>query len=206
MRDGPPVTTLLLVRHAHTAAVGQTLAGRMPGVGLSDAGRAQLAGLAERLAGTPLDAVWTSPRERTRATAEALARGRDVAVVEDDGLDEIDYGEWTGAAIAELGGTPDWSRWNGFRSASRPPGGERALLAQARAVDAAIRAREAYPDGRVALVSHADILRGIVAWFTGVPMDLALRLAIAPASVSVLRLGEDWARLETLNHVGPLPA
>ena len=56
------------------------------------------------------------------------------------------------------------------------------------------------------LVSHADILRGIVAWFTGVPMDLALRLAIAPASVSVLKLGEDWARLETLNHLGPLGA
>jgi broad specificity phosphatase PhoE len=196
------VTTLLLVRHAHTTAVGHTLAGRMPGVGLSDRGRAQLAGLATRLGRVPLDAVWTSPRERTRDTALAIVEGREVPVREDAGLDEIDYGEWTGAGIESLGPVAPWGHWNRFRSASRPPGGELALAAQARAVEAALRARDAYPDGTVAFVSHADLLRGIVAWFTGVPLDLALRLAIAPASVSVLRLGEDWARLDLLNHQG----
>lgn len=198
------MTTLVLVRHAHTEAVGQLLAGRMPGVGLSEAGEGQLAPLAARLARVPLAAVWTSPRERTRLTAEAIVRGRDVPLVEEPGIDEVDYGAWTGRAIAGFGDEEAWRIWNGFRGGSGAPGGELAVAAQARAVAAALRARDAHPDGTVALVSHADVLRFIVAWFTGVPMDMALRLAIAPASVSVLRLGRDWTRLELLNHVGEI--
>ncbi|MDQ2669901.1 MAG: histidine phosphatase family protein, partial [Gemmatimonadota bacterium] len=49
---------LVLIRHAHTGAIGQVLAGRAAGHSLDATGRAEAARLAQRLAPTPLDAVY----------------------------------------------------------------------------------------------------------------------------------------------------
>ena len=54
---------LLLVRHALTPHTGDRLSGWMPGISLSDEGRAQVAGLVERLRPVALDAIygWPAP-------------------------------------------------------------------------------------------------------------------------------------------------
>jgi len=70
------VTTVLLARHGLTATTGHVLTGWMPGIGLDDRGQAQAAALAARLAGLPLDAIVSSPLDRCRQTAEAIAAGR----------------------------------------------------------------------------------------------------------------------------------
>jgi probable phosphomutase (TIGR03848 family) len=67
------VTTVLLVRHGLTASTGRLLTGWTPGISLDDRGLAQAKALAERLAPVPLDAIVTSPLERCRQTAEAIA-------------------------------------------------------------------------------------------------------------------------------------
>ena len=67
------MTTVLLVRHGLTALTGPVLAGWTPGVDLDDNGRAQAEALAERLAPVPLDAIVTSPLDRCRQTAAAIA-------------------------------------------------------------------------------------------------------------------------------------
>jgi probable phosphoglycerate mutase len=61
-------TLLLLVRHGQTPTTGAVLPGRAPGLHLSDRGRAQAERVAERLAGLPLDAIYSSPLERARET------------------------------------------------------------------------------------------------------------------------------------------
>jgi probable phosphoglycerate mutase len=52
---------------------------------------------------------------------------------------------------------------------------------------------------RVAVVSHGDVLRGVVAHLLGVPLDLMHRLEISPASVSTVELTSQAARLLLLN-------
>ena len=71
--DAPPVTRLVLARHAVTAQTGPLLSGRTPGIALSEEGHRQAAALGERLAGLPVVAVYASPIERTRQTAEVAA-------------------------------------------------------------------------------------------------------------------------------------
>jgi broad specificity phosphatase PhoE len=89
--------TALLIRHAHTDAIGAMLAGRMAGVPLSDTGIAQ----AERL-GRALSVrfnfagIYSSPLERAHETAAALARHQGLDVQSCPDLSEIDYGAWTG--------------------------------------------------------------------------------------------------------------
>ena len=64
---------IFLVRHAAHDNVGQYLAGRMPGVALGEAGRAQARRLARRLSRERIDRIQSSPVQRTRETAQAIA-------------------------------------------------------------------------------------------------------------------------------------
>ena len=80
------MTLVLLVRHGLTATTGTVLTVRTPGIPLDDRGRAQASALAARLAVVPLDAIISSPLERCRQTADAIAAIRDgspAAVTED---------------------------------------------------------------------------------------------------------------------------
>src|SRR6478672_11842909 len=101
-------TLLLLVRHGETPTTGMVLPGRAPGLHLSDLGRAQAERVAERLAGLSVDAVYSSPLERAMETADPTAARAGLEVKQDAGLLECDFGEWTGASLAELVGLPQW--------------------------------------------------------------------------------------------------
>jgi probable phosphoglycerate mutase len=46
-----------------------------------------------------------------------------------------------------------------------------------------------YPEKTIALVSHNDIIRLVLAYYLGMPTDLLHRLHVAPTSVSVVELG-----------------
>ena len=91
------MTRLLLIRHAtndlHKDGV---LAGWTPGVHLNQTGRAQAEALARRLASVEIEAVYTSPLERTRETAEIVAAPHKLPVITRDGLGEVRFGRWTG--------------------------------------------------------------------------------------------------------------
>jgi broad specificity phosphatase PhoE len=85
------VTLVLLVRHGLTATTGSVLTGWTPGIPLDSRGRQQAAALAARLAPLPLDAIISSPLERCRQTADAIAaigEGRPQPVEQDERLGE----------------------------------------------------------------------------------------------------------------------
>ena len=105
-------TVVLLIRHGRTDAVRTRLVSRLPGVHLSDEGRAEVERLREALAGQHLDAVYASPLERTRETAAPLAADRAIDVRLCDGLIEVEFGEWTGRTFAELDRRSDWRRFS----------------------------------------------------------------------------------------------
>lgn len=201
------MTTLLLVRHALCEPVGHVLAGRSPGVLLNAAGRLQAERLADHLGSTPLDLVVSSPLERARETAATIAARHGAAVETDDRLNEIDVGDWSGRALASLAGDPHWQRFNRVRSTTRPPNGETMLEVQARAALALERVCDRIPQGRVVLVSHLDVLRALLCHLVGIPLDHFGRLELAPASLSVVAVGEGEPRLLSMNGViGTVPA
>ncbi len=200
------MTTFLLVRHATCDAVGKTLSGRAPGVSLNAQGRDQAARLATWLSALTLDAVYASPLERAQQTAAYLAEPRALPVVSHASFTELDFGSWSGRAIDTLAADAHWRRFNSFRSATRPPGGELMLEAQTRAVAALHALASRHAEETVVIVSHADVLRAVAAYFVGSPLDAFLRFEIAPASVTTLAL-DDWgAQLRALNATPDPPA
>ncbi|WP_375404416.1 histidine phosphatase family protein [uncultured Sphingomonas sp.] len=194
--------TLILVRHAAHVHLDGTLSGRMPGVPLSDEGRAQAARLAARLAAQGVDAVQTSPLDRAQATATAIADAAGLTVGTSDGLQEIDFGAWTGRRFDALASDPVWDAWNAHRATARPPGGEGMVEAQARIVAYLDATAREHDGGTVVLVSHADMIRAAVCHVLGLELDNLLRFDIDPASATTLSWGDGWARVNILNDRG----
>ena len=159
-----------------------------------------MASLARRMAREPLSEVQTSPRERARATAEAIGAvtGAPVQVV--DALDEIDFGDWTGAHFADLDGQPLWDEWNRNRASARTPGGESMGEAADRIERHMERLAATRPGARIALVTHADMIRALVARVLGLSLDNLLRFEIDPASVSRIEAGPGGVRVLGLNE------
>src|SRR5215207_4417571 len=133
-QPGSRGTVILLIRHAHTDAVGRVLTGRAAHVPLSSVGRAQADRLGRALAVLPLAGVYTSPLERAVETARAIARHQAVAVLEDADLHEVDFGDWTGRTFQELDDVEAWQAFNRHRAAAVIPRGESPALVQERIV------------------------------------------------------------------------
>jgi probable phosphomutase (TIGR03848 family) len=198
------VSTVLLVRHGLTAVTGPVLAGWTPGVHLDERGRAQVEALAERLRRLPVAAVVSSPLERCLETAQAIASGRDGLEVQvDDGVGECRYGEWTGLELKQLAKTPLWRAVQVHPSAVTFPGGEPLRETQARAVESVRDWNSRLgADATYVVVSHADVIKAIVADALGLHLDLFQRITVDPASLSVIIYTELRPFVLRLNDTG----
>ncbi|MCT9620713.1 MULTISPECIES: histidine phosphatase family protein [unclassified Curtobacterium] len=192
------MATVLLVRHGRTTANATgVLAGRTAGVALDAVGREQAARTAGRLAAVPLAAVVSSPLERCRQTARALL-GRQAGEPEtriERAITECDYGDWQGRKLADLAKEPLWRTVQANPSAVVFPGGESMQGMQSRAVAAVRRidaeVEAAHGPGAVwVAVSHGDVIKSVLADALGMHLDLFQRIAVGPASVSIVRYGE----------------
>ncbi|WP_089302785.1 histidine phosphatase family protein [Haloechinothrix alba] len=200
--------TVILLRHARSDANGSgVLAGRTPHVDLDDTGRGQAVDLVGRLAGVELAGIVRSPLLRCAETLEPLARARGIDPVVDDGLCEVDYGDWTGRSLTELQEEPQWRVVQARPSAARFPGGEGLSHVQHRAVEA-VRSHDSRfgaegGDSAVWLLcSHGDVIKSILADALGMHLDLFQRLVVDPGSLSVVRYTELRPFVLRINDTG----
>ena len=203
------MVTIFLVRHGQNEWVEKKrLAGWIPDIHLNEEGRQQAAALSERLAHLPLAALYSSPVTRCIETASYIGRASNLEVRELEALGEVRYGEWEGAEIEALSKEKSWYAVQHFPSRFRFPQGEALREVQARAVAAVeMLATQHEKAELIAVVSHADLIKLVLAHYLGVHIDLFQRVIIAPASVSVLALLENgMVRVVRVNDDGPLKA
>jgi probable phosphomutase (TIGR03848 family) len=187
------------------------LAGRTAGVRLDDLGREQAAELGERMTALPLARIVSSPLERCRQTASAIASrlARPTPVTSDRRFTECGYGDWTGRELKALVKDPLWRVVQQHPSAAQFPGGEAMRDMQARALaavrehDAAVT-REHGADALWVVVSHGDVIKAIVAEAAGSHLDSFQRIVVDPGSVSVVSYTPLRPFLVRLNEHGDL--
>lgn len=182
------MTRVLLLRHAPTAETGRRLSGRRPGIPLDDAGRAQAVTARPALDGVRLTAAVTSPVQRCRETLEVVLNGRGPEPVVDAAFEEVNFGTWQGRTLTQLRGLKAWATVQSAPSRFRFPEGESFAEVQARAVAGLERLAAVHPRGTVIVCSHADVIKLVVSYHLGQPIDLFQRIAIDPASISVIEL------------------
>jgi probable phosphoglycerate mutase len=197
------ILTAFLIRHAPHGDVDARLSGRGPGRMLTDEGEALARRLGDAMRGKGLSAVQASPLDRTMQTARAIAEPCGLEAEPVEALNEIDFGDWTGAGFADLAGDPRWRAWNERRADGCCPGGERAADAQRRVVDHLSATAAARPSGTVAMVTHCDIIRAAVAHVLGLTLDHVHRFEVAPASITEIAVEDGAPRLVQLNQRVP---
>lgn len=200
------MTTVLLIRHAVNDFVKTgKLAGWTPEVHLNEDGLAQAAALGERLADAPLRALYSSPLERAIETAEAVQKYHPKLPIQlNEGVKEMNYGEWQGMALSDLRRRKLWSVVQQTPSRVTFPGGEAFVAAQTRAVQAIEQAVLKHPAQLIAFFSHSDMIKMILTYYMGSPLDSFQRLDIATASVSTVQLGHSSPYILSVNDVSHL--
>jgi probable phosphomutase (TIGR03848 family) len=198
------LTLLYLVRHGVTDHTGHRLSGWMEDVHLSEKGREQADAVAVLLAGIRFKAVYSSPIDRSVETARPIAARHDLGVKMRRNLGEVDYGTWTNRSFRSLARTKLWTTVQRYPSGARFPHGETLREVQTRAVTEVEKLVAQHPKQAICCVSHADVIRLVVAHFMGIHIDLFQRIVIGPASVSVVGLDEDGPRILSLNTSAPM--
>ena len=192
--------TILLVRHGETDwnRSGQIM-GEQP-VPLNRHGEAQAKRLASFLKSRPIHALYSSPVVRALQTAEILASMLQVPLTPDQGLTEINVGEWEGQYWKDL--TDQFARQQFYTKPeeARPPGGETLCEVQIRAVAAVERARARAAADRLLFVSHADVVRTILAYYLKFDLKTVRQMRIDHASLTALELNGTQADLLFLNY------
>lgn len=199
---------IILVRHGENDwSKKNKLAGWLPGVHLNETGHHQAEAVAQRLAVLPIKAVYSSPLTRCLETATYIAEAHRLSVQQVEEVGEVRYGEWEGKKVSKLARKPLWHAVQFYPSRARFPGGEAMRDVQQRAVTALEETAARHDKEMVVVVSHADVIRLVLAHYLGVHIDLFQRLVIAPAAVSILSLSAGgMVRVLRLNDDGPLHA
>ena len=187
------MTEILLIRHARSSAnASGVLAGRAKGVHLDDQGKEQSNRLAAALANVPITRLISSPLDRCLETARAIAISHPkLSIEKNSGLIEMDYGSWSGQKLSVLAKRKEWKSIQGTPSLVRFPRGESFLEMNARANQAITDIFVEHSKGKsrsiVAVFTHGDIIKAIIAHSLGLHLDAFQRIVVDPASVSILR-------------------
>ena len=122
----PAGTTAIvhLVRHGEVENPAGILYGRIPGFGLSEAGRVMAKAAADYLAGRDITVLWSSPLQRTLETAEPIAAELRLLVAIDDRLIEPwNHFEGMRFGVGD-GALRQPKHWLALRNPFRPSWGE----------------------------------------------------------------------------------
>ncbi len=185
--------TLLFVRHGETTWNAEhLLPGQLPGIPLNDKGREQVARLSTALSEIPISAIISSPLERARDTAEIIAQSRNLTVQFDPGLMDTDVGRWAGQKYDEL--SKNDAEWKAYvlDPTTAPEGVETFPQVQQRAMAAVERWRTQEGIGQYPVfVAHADVVKLIIAYYTGLEASKASRMFVDNASVSLVEIDNE---------------
>lgn len=202
------MATIILVRHGENDWVKKhRLAGWIEGVHLNDNGRNQAEEAAQRLTQLPITAVYSSPVTRCMETAVPIAQAHQLDIIQLEAVGEVRYGDWEGKKIKKLAKDKRWFVVQFFPSRMRFPNGEALREVQFRAIQALEELANQHSDEVIVVVSHADLIKLVLAHYLGTHIDLFQRIMIAPASVSVVTLAKNGiVRVGRINDNGPLRA
>jgi ribonuclease H / adenosylcobalamin/alpha-ribazole phosphatase len=186
--QGEPAVTLLL-RHGQTPmSVQKRYAGRSDAP-LTDAGVAQAAAAAKRLASAGIDAIVASPLRRTVQTAGEVAAVTGLPVAAEDGFRETDFGAWEGLTFAEVR-----ERWPSEMTAwladpeVAPPGGESFAEVSERVTAALDRVLAGRTGQRILIVSHVTPIKTLVTAALLAPPPALYRMHLDVAALCEI----DW--------------
>jgi len=171
-------------------------------VPLSATGREQIERLAERLAASPPTRIVASDILRARESAEIIASRLGLTFEMHEALREVDVGRAKGFSYFDA--AERWPDVFAPHGEGRFPEGESFAEVADRATSY-LRASVVGDSGRVLVVTHGGVVRGVAARLLGLPLEAVAGFLIDNASLSIFRLEGGLTNLVTWNdtaHIG----
>jgi broad specificity phosphatase PhoE len=199
-RVQPSTCQLYLIRHGTTTMnVENRYRGRRD-VPLDAQGYQDAVDAARLLSKVGLSAVYTGPLRRTIATGQIIAdeaRVPDLRILH--GLNNVDYGVWEGMTSdeAERYDPDEFARYRSSPHLAVCPAGERLTDAQQRIIGALQLIGQRHAGETVAAVTHAVMIRLVVARLTGVGGE-SWRIPVGRGSLTMFHINDDVIRLQVL--------
>jgi probable phosphoglycerate mutase len=209
-RDLGSTTTFRLLRHGQTEhTLQRRFSGGSSDPALTEIGHRQANVTARHLATTGgLDLIVSSPLQRARQTAAAVAAALGIDVVIDEDLRECHFGVWDGLTFEEVreGWPEELAAWlASFETA--PPGGESMRELAGRVAAAQERLLDRHAGQNVLVVAHVSPIKMLIRFALDGPEHLVHKLQLAPASLStVCWYGDGNSALHSFNDTGHLGA
>ncbi len=201
-------TTILLIRHGQTD---WNLEGRMQGhedIPLNETGRRQAQALANRLAGWPIQAIYSSDLQRSAETAVTIGSAVGVEPVLMTIWRERDLGALSGLTRTEARTKFPNALNSHNHTKIHPPNGEDHQTLQNRGLQAFQEVARKHPDQMIAVVSHGGLLHVLVAHLIGLPGSEYGRFTIrGNTSLTIAELDGDDIVVTCINdtsHLEPL--
>lgn len=199
-------TLVHLIRHGVTTSnVRQIYMGRSE-ESLSNDGRWQARQIARRLRDVDLEAIYCSPLQRARETAEILSQPHATVARIDEDINEIDLSRWQGKPAEEIrAADPEaWQQWCDDPSDLVLEGIEPLPDLARRVRSFLARSRRQHPEAGIAAITHDAVIRVAVIEAIAVPLRLYRSLPVHNATLTVIELGEPRNHLRLFNDSGHL--
>ncbi len=199
---------LHLIRHGESISNAE---GRVQGhldVPLSDRGQREAALLAERLAGTPIEALYASTLQRALRTAQIVAQRIEIELHERDFLMERDVGALSGLTGEEIGEKfPAWRERRYVTNAQDiVPGYEGDEAFNRRVVPNILALIEAHADQEIAVVTHGGVIGAFCRHALGITKRRSASIDNASLTTFNIRDGFADVQLISLNDTCHLDA
>ncbi|MBI3825826.1 MAG: histidine phosphatase family protein [Candidatus Rokubacteria bacterium] len=198
---------LLVIRHGSTDSNRERRFTGWRDVPLSDVGRQEAEAVARALAGQPVAAVYASPLQRARVTAEIVAAAHRLTVTPLPDFREMSFGDWEGLTVSEVQACfpEDFARWRGTAPQQvLRPGGESMAEVAKRVGRGLAEIRAGHPEQTVVLVTHAVVTRLLVLSALGLEPDRYWSVDVSPAGITEIEYRDDWTTLHRLNTLAHL--
>ncbi len=167
-------TGLVLIRHGITAWNRERRFQGQIDTPLDEQGRLQAERTSRRLAGWPIDAIYTSDLLRARQTAEPIAAAHGLTVRLEPRLRERHYGRFEGQTHDEIERADSlaYRRWRAREPDFALPGGGETLRTVQLRVETVLREMvRRHPGGTIVAVTHGGVLDCAFRIATGLALD-----------------------------------
>ncbi|MEM7445398.1 MAG: histidine phosphatase family protein [Pseudomonadota bacterium] len=203
------MTKIILTRHGHVEGIDPPRFRGRAELELTDLGRAEAKAVGARIARewSPM-AIYTSPMGRCRATAAAIAEACGTSSMVNEGINDLDYGDWQGHSHEEIKSKfPDqFAAWFATPHLVRFPGGDSLQDLVARTADTLrmVVERHSGAGDTVVLVGHDSVNRALIVQLLDMPVAAYWRITQAPCTINEIDVDGDKVRALKINETGHL--
>jgi len=197
---------IIFLRHGQAQNnTARVLAGRAPGVSLTEKGVNQAHDIGKFLKSLNVSNIYTSPIERAKKTAEIVGSHLDLLPIEDERLYELEMGKFSGMAYDDLfvkHGNVFLKFYQGDPTIEEN-GVETFAQVRKRVLDMVDFASNNHPDRNVLFVTHMDPIKAMISNILNLTPRSLFELIIANASLTIARKYEGKLSLTAINAMNP---